>query len=74
MKTLLQYNQTRLFNQGDGKRVDDSTHAQALLDAVLPERSQQTERIPAPSTAGRIDPNLFARFSSRAPGIYQAGE
>jgi NADH pyrophosphatase NudC (nudix superfamily) len=72
MKTLLQHNQTRSCNQGDSEWVSDSTHAQSSLNPSNVEWFPRTEPVSAMVT--RLDPGLLARFSSRAPGLYQAGE
>jgi hypothetical protein len=74
MKAFLQHNNSGLYYQANGEWGHDLQCALEFGSAADAERFRATQEIPAVHPVLRIDPNLLARMSARAPGVYQVGE
>ncbi len=74
MKAFLQHDASGLFYGADDRWVE-STH-EALAFSTLREAELFCATLHGQKvhTVSRLDPNLIARFSTRAPGTYQVGE
>ena len=74
MKAFLQHDDSGLFYEVTGGWVTEPHHALSFINAEDAERFRNAQRIPSAHAVLRIDPQLLARMSSRAPGAFQMGE
>src|SRR4051794_6985717 len=72
MKAFLQH-ENGSFYQEDGW-VDSVAEARSFSSEADAEVFRLARQVDAARTVQRIDPTLIARFQTRAPGRYQAGE
>ena len=73
MKAFLQHDENGLYYRDDGW-VSNVADAKAFSTEADAERHRRIQNVMPTHTIRRIDPVLIARFQSRAPGMYQAGE
>ena len=73
MKAFLQHDDSGMF-YGEDTWVSELKEARAFGSVEEAEHFRMHTRIAPAHTVGRLDPDLVARFMTRAPGQYQIGE
>lgn len=73
MKAFLQHDESGLFYHERGW-VRSVSDARAFTTVEEAERYRENRKVSTAHAVGRIDPALIARFLTKPPGRYQAGE
>ena len=74
MKAFLQHDDSGLFYRNRGEWVKNPAQARAFPSPAEAEAFRKAQQLTESHAVSRFDPSLLARFHSRAPGTYQAGE